>query len=184
MRAIAAVLVGSTLGFLVYGVGVDSPAVATYVLTTIAIVILVGLVHRSAEFSRPALWALTALAIGNLAGGVLLIAGDPLYELDIVAGIRFDKVYHAIASGAAVVVSFQALEHWAGQRRPILVLPAFLMALGAGALVEAVEYTASLYQEDTLVGDYSNNAQDLIANTIGASIAAVGLLVWLDRSKR
>lgn len=183
MRAILTVLVAATAAFLVYGLAVDNTAVGTYVPTTIILTVLIAALHRSADFSIPTLWALTAIAIGNLAGGILLVDQAPLYELDIVASIRFDKVYHASASAVAVVASFEALEHWTGRRARVLLLPAFLMALGAGALVEVVEYAATLFRENTLVGDYRNNAQDLIANTVGALTAVAVLWVWTSRRK-
>jgi len=176
MARILSTLIASVVAFSVYGVVVGNTAAYYYVPFTVVLIVLIGLLHRSARFSMPTLWALTAIAIGNLAGGVLLVSGTPLYELDLIGSIRYDKLYHAIASAIAVWASFDALETWVGERRVGLLVPAFLMAMGAGALVEVIEYVGTLIRENTIVGDYSNNAQDLIANTIGAAVGIA--VVW------
>jgi len=48
-----------------------------------------------------------------------------------------------------------------------------LAALGCGALNEVVEFIATLTIPETNVGGYINTGWDLVANTIGAVIAAV-----------
>lgn len=173
---IITLVTAATVAFFVYGVAVENTAVYYYVPFTIVLIVLIGLLHRSARFTEVTLWMLVAIAIGNLAGGVLLVSGAPLYELDLIGSIRYDKVYHAVASGIAVWASFDALETWVGERRSALLVAAFLMAVGAGALVEVIEYIGSLIRENTIVGDYSNNAQDLIANTVGAGVGTA--VVW------
>ncbi len=53
-----------------------------------------------------------------------------------------------------------------------------MMASGAGALVEIVEYVGTLLLENSTVGGYSNNMQDLVANSIGALIGAFAAFRW------
>lgn len=162
----------TTAAFLVYGVVVDSPSVSYYVPITVVLVGVIWLIHRSAQFSLVTLWALAAAAIGNLAGGVLLIDGNPLYELAIVGPIKYDKIYHAVATGIGAWASYEAILRWANDRRAALLFVAVMMASGAGAFVEIVEYIGTLIRENTVVGGYSNNMQDLVANTLGAVVGA------------
>ena len=48
--------------------------------------------------------------------------------------------------------------------------------LGFGALNEVVEFVATLLIPETNVGGYRNTGWDLVANLIGATIAAT--LIW------
>jgi hypothetical protein len=172
MRPVLIALVAATAASLIYGTVVESPAVTYYVAVTAFLVGAVGLIHRSVRFSDITLWALAVAAIGNLAGGVLIVGDAPLYELSLIGSIRYDKLFHTVATGIGAWASLEALETWTGSRRPALVFAAVMMASGAGALVEVVEYIGTLLRENTVVGGYTNNMQDLIANTLGALIGA------------
>jgi len=47
--------------------------------------------------------------------------------------------------------------------------------MGFGALNEVVEFIATLVLPDTNIGDYTNIGWDLVANLVGASVAAVAI---------
>jgi len=172
MKPVLAVLSVAVVGFAVYGVLAGSTAVGFYVPITIVLIGVVALIHRSAGFSPGTLWALVSIAVGNLAGGVLLIGGDPLYEAVVVDPLRYDKIFHTYAAGVAAWAFHEALDRWAGRPGLYVALSAFLMASGAGALVEMVEYIGSLILENNSIGDYGNNMGDLVANTLGALAGA------------
>ena len=162
----------ATAFFLVYGLAVGSSFVNYYVPLTIVLVGAIALIHRSAQFTDATLLALALIAIGNLAGGVLLIDGSPLYELQLIGELKYDKVFHATASGVGGWAAYEAMTRWAGRQTGSVLFAAVMIAIGAGALVEVVEYVGTLIRESTNVGDYANNMQDLIANTIGAIVGA------------
>ncbi len=178
MRNVLATLAGVTLASLVYGIAVENPAVSYYVPVTLVLVGAIALIHRAARFSMGTLWALAAIAVGNMAGGLLLVDGAPLYELPLVGELRYDKFYHAAATGVGAWASFEALARWTERRRPALILAAVMMASGAGAFVEIVEFIGTLLREETYVGGYVNNMEDLIANTVGAVLAAPAAYRW------
>ncbi len=179
VRQVLVVLAAAVVGFLIYGVAVDSFSVTYYVLITVILAGVVALLHRSVGFSAAVLWGLTCVAIGNIAGGVLLVNGAPLYELPVLGSVRYDKVFHAIATGVVAWAFLEALGYWGLPRTPILAFSAAMMAIGAGALVEVVEYFGSLLIENDSVGGYTNNMQDLIVNTVGAAVGAS----WAYRSQ-
>lgn len=162
------------VGFLTYGIAADSAFVNYYIPITIALVGVIWLIHRSARFSDPTLWALALIAVGNLVGGVLLVEGQPFYEYELIGDIKYDKVYHAIATGVGAWASYEAIRNWVGEHRPALFLVAVMMASGAGAFVEITEYVGTLINENNVVGGYTNNMQDLVANTAGAVVGAAG----------
>ncbi len=178
VRRVLVFLVAAAMGFLIYGIAADSFSVTYYLLITVILTGVVALLHRSVGFSAAVLWGLTCVAIGNIAGGVLLINGAPLYELPVLGSIRYDKVFHAIAAGVAAWAFLEALNAWGLRRTPILGFCAAMMAIGAGALVEVVEYFGSLLIENDSVGGYTNNMQDLVVNTVGAAFGAT----WAYRS--
>ncbi len=172
MPRVLAALAAATFGFLVYGIAVGSSSVAYYVPVTILLVVLMSALHLSARFSVALMWGLAAVAIGNMAGGVILVDGSPLYELAVVGPVQYDKLFHAFATGVGAWAALEALRHWGIPRRPALVFAAVMVASGGGALVEIVEYFGSLLIENDSVGGYTNNMQDLIANTLGAVAGA------------
>lgn len=184
MQRVLLTVLAATLGFLVYGLAIDSPFVNYYVPVTLALIGAIALIHRSVGFATATLWALAGIAIGNLAGGVILINGVPLYEAELIGAWKYDKFYHAAATAVGAWASYEALRRWSNSRRPALIFGAIMMASGAGALVEIVEYIGTLVRDNTNVGDYDNNMQDLIANTVGAVGAAFAAHRWQRPSGR
>ena len=179
MRQMLVVLTSAVVAFLIYGVAAKTSSVTYYVPITVILAGVVVLIHRSVGFSPSVLWGLTGVAIGNIAGGVLMINGGPLYELGVLGSIRYDKVFHAVAAGVVAWTLLEALESWGLRPTAVLGFVAASLAIGAGALVEVVEYFGSLIIENDSVGGYANNMQDLIANMVGAGIGAG----WAYRSR-
>ena len=163
-------LAAAMVSFLIYGIATDSSLVIYYIPITVILTGVIALIHRSVGFPTAVLWGLAGAAIGNMAGGVLRVAGATLYELPVLGSIRYDKVFHAVAAGVVAWASLEALASWGLRRTFALGFGAAMMAFGGGALVEMVEYFGSLIIEDPSVGGYTNNAQDLIANTVGAVV--------------
>ena len=176
-------LAAALVGFLIYGIAMDVSPVIYYVPITAIFAGVIALIHRSVGFPTVVLWGLAGVAIGNMAGGVLLVGGATLYELPVLGSIQYDKVFHAVAAGVVAWASLEALASWGLRRTFALGFGAAMMAFGGGALVEVVEYFGSLIIEDPSVGGYTNNAQDLIANTVGA-VVGVTLAYRFHRTHR
>jgi uncharacterized membrane protein YjdF len=169
-----AVLGAATAGFLVYGLSADSPFVAYYVPITVALMGLGIWLNRHLRWSTPVIWGLVAIGIGNLIGGVLLVDGQPFYSYALIGELRYDKVFHAIATGVAAWAAHGPLAGRIKNPGPVgLGFLVVLVASGAGAVVEMIEYLGSVLFEQTSVGDYANNMLDLVANLIGALAAVV-----------
>jgi hypothetical protein len=171
-------LIAFTAAFGIYGLAVDSPFVSYYIPITIVVAGIVAMIHRAAHFSSAVLWGLMMVAFGNLAGGILLVRGQPLYVMKLVGDIRYDKPFHALATGVAAWACFEALTRWSGRSGGAIAFSALMLAAGVGSLVEIVEYIGSLIFQTTNVGDYGNNMLDLVANLIGAMIAVAICLRW------
>lgn len=174
MRVPLTTLAAVTVGFWIYGIATDSPFVWYYVpITAVVTGVLFGL-HRSFRFSIGVIWGLVMVGIGNLAGGVLMVGDEPLYQLVVLGDIRYDKPFHALATGVAGWASYELISAWGTRRRSHgQAFGAVLMACGAGSLVEIVEFIGSRIFESTSVGDYDNNMLDLVANLVGALVAVL-----------
>ena len=177
MRKAIGLLAVAVVGFGIYGVTSDSPFVYYYIPITIVLAVIVGWIHRTAEFADSTLLALAFAGIGNLAGGVLLVGDGTLYGAAVIGNVRYDKVFHALATGVAGWASYEAVRRWGIARTGTAIFVAIMMAGGAGAFVEIIEYVGSQVFENTSVGDYGNNMLDLVANTTGSLIG----VVWASR---
>jgi hypothetical protein len=93
----------------------------------------------------------------------------------------YDKLFHAVAGGAMVIIAWEATKTWAGGVHHLggLLLLTWLVVMGGGAVVEIAEFIGATLS-DVSVGDYTNNALDLFANAIGAAVGVA--VVW--RSQR
>ncbi len=175
MARVVGALSLTTLGFMIYGLAVDSPFVWVYVPITVVLAAAVFVIHRSVEFSTANLWWLWAVAVGNLTGGIYLIDGQPLYVKHLFADVRFDKPFHTVATGIAGWIAYEIVGRWAEGRasRPAIASAAVFVAIGLGGLVEMVEYVGSLVIENANVGDYGDTMLDLVVNALGAIVAVV-----------
>lgn len=170
------VLLVAAAGFGVYGTLVDSRFTWFYVPLTVAYAGIVGWLHRRFRFNRLLLWALTVAALGNLAGGILILGGEQLYVMPLVGPVAYDDVQHGASTGMVAIACWWIIGEWfAGSRGPRIVT-AVLMAAGLGTVIEMAEFVgASLW--DTNVGGYADSMVDLISNLGGAIVAGL-LLAW------
>lgn len=181
MRAVVIFTVVYMVGFWLYGTAVGSPLASLYTWITAGLFVLFAVLNRWAKWPLHALWAMSIVGLGNVLGGVLLVGDVPLYTADLIGNLRYDKVFHAAAATAFTLVAWEALKRWAGTGYHWggMLLMTWLVVMGGGAVVEIAELIGSA-TSDVSVGDYYNNALDLVANGLGA---AVGLLVvwWYER---
>lgn len=162
-----------------------------YLIVLLILATIVGVVHRRVSLSPLVLWGLSAWSAAHLAGGLLPVPeGWPingevrvLYSLWLVPGwLKYDQIVHAFGFGISTLLCHEGLlattGTWAGTRTAgMLVLFAALAALGLGATNEVIEFAATLLVPETNVGGYVNTGWDLVANTVGAILASLFLLV-------
>lgn len=183
MRPVVIFTVVYTAVLCAYGLWVDSPLTLLYTGINIGLFVLFAVLHIWARWPTSALWAVSLVGLGNMAGGVFLVDGQPLYLAPVLGPILYDKVFHALASAAMVFVAWEAMKRWAGGIHHLggQLLLTWLVVMGGGAVVEIAELIGSTLG-DVSVGDYTNNALDLVANAIGSGIGI--LLVWWAERKR
>jgi hypothetical protein len=180
MRSVLIFTITYTVALFVYGQVVESPLTNLYTGINIGLFMLFAILHRWAQWPVPALWAVSLVGLGNMAGGVLLVDGVPLYTAALIGDLRYDKIFHVLAAAALTIVAWEAMKRWAGDgyHRGGLLLYTWLVVMGGGAVVEIAELIGSTLS-NVSVGDYGNNALDLVANALGATVG-IALVWWYE----
>lgn len=167
-------------GWTVYGLVTGSRLAIPYLLWMVFAGVILVYMDGRVRFSTPVLALLSVSGFCHMAGGNLVFGDTFLYEQSW-GGIGYDHLVHVIGLGAAGLAVWEATS-WmlraGGGKEAALV--AFLGANAMGAVIEIGEYLATLVISVARVGDYANNMQDLIANLVGALLAAG----WASRGPR
>jgi len=119
-------------------------------------------------------------------GGVIFFNGVRLYDLAF-GFIKYDSIVHFLGSLTIVFVVYSLIHNYfynptkPDSKNLFLIL--VLMTAGAGTLIELIELIAVIFFNAGVgVGDYMNNAIDLLVNFLGA--LAGSLIVVLYRNKK
>ncbi len=89
-------------------------------------------------------------------------------------GVRFDNIAHFLGFVFVAFVVYRFLTHYFKPiiKKHYLLATVIFLTLGLGAMLEIFEFSAVIFfQAD--VGDYTNNAIDLVVDAFGALIGAV-----------
>lgn len=160
-----------------------------YIAVMLILIGVIGLVHRRVGLSPGLLWALSLWGLLHMAGGLVSLPlhwpfnppNAVLYSLWLIPGrLKYDQVVHAYGFGVTTWLCWQALKSAAhasegGPLRPTLGVLTLCAAagMGFGAFNEVIEFVATLTMPHTNVGGYVNTGWDLVANLVGAAVAAV-----------
>ena len=178
-RAVLTFIVVYTIGFTIYGAVIDSPLTWVYLGLTALLVATFWVFHHFTHFPISLLWLLAVVGLVNLMGGVMLTDdGKPLYAEGMIGPLPFDKVFHALAGFALTFIAWHVLVSFAGEGYSLIGLLTmnFLVVMGGGAVVEIAELIGTAIS-NVSVGDYGNNALDLVANATGALVGCA-LIYW------
>ena len=180
MRAVIIFTVAYTVGLFLYGQSIDSELTSLYTGINIGLFVLFGVLNIWAKWPVYALWSVSLVGLFNMLGGVLLVDGRALYFAEVIGPIRYDKVFHTLAALAFVAIAWEAAKRWAGPGYHLggMLILTFLVVMGGGAVVEIAELIGSSLS-DVSVGDYGNNALDLVANAVGAAVG-VFVALWFE----
>ena len=153
-----------------------------YIVVVAILMVVVTILHRRVRLAHSSLWALFAWAVLHMAGGMIPLphpivkGGGVLYNFWPLPGLlRYDQLIHAYGFGITAWVAWQSLRTIV--RPPYtsfgLLAAAAMVAAGLGAVNEVIEFAATKLVEKTNVGDYDNNAWDLVFNLTGATVAVM-----------
>lgn len=160
-----------------------------YIAVMAVLIGVMSLVHARVKLTSALLWAFSIWGIMHMAGGLWALPtgwpyhGDKavLYSLWLIPErLKYDQIVHAYGFGITTwlcwhIVSQALRQPDGGPVRPTLGILTLCGAagIGFGALNEVIEFIAVLTIPNTNVGGYENTGWDLVANLVGALIAAV-----------
>lgn len=172
-----------------------------YVAVMLVLGSVVLVAHRRVRFSAGVLWGLSIWGLIHMAGGLVPapeswpINGTQrvLYSVWFIPDLlKYDHVVHAYGFGLTTVLCWQGLRSIVqGQRttssvnagsapvRPTFGMLTLCVAAGTGfgALNEVIEFIATLMLPETNIGGYENAGWDMVANLVGATVAAIGIRI-------
>jgi uncharacterized membrane protein YjdF len=167
-----------------------------FLLYVAQVVILLGIValtiHKS-KFPIGILLGLSLWSVLHMAGGGVPVDDSVLYAMEIwrVAEVgdtyifKYDQLVHAFGFFMSTLVLFHLLMRTgipSARIRTAAWIAAF-GGMGLGAINEIIEFIPVLLLPQTGVGGYYNTALDLVANGIGAVVAALLIIVSRGSSK-
>lgn len=166
-------------GFLAVGLATGNSQVPYYAAFMGLLLGLVAYWDCRRRFSNLALWGLALWGALHMAGGMIPISGDRvLYNLWLLPFVRFDHLVHAIGFGFAGIAFWESVRPRLDRTVASGAGIAMMGGLGFGALNEMVEFLITRVVPDTNIGEFENTGWDLVANTLGAGLAAL----WVGRS--
>jgi len=134
------------------------------------------------NYSNIAKWGLTLWLFLHLSGGSFYIGQTKLYDLVLIKLIgepynilRYDQLIHFYCYVVITLLFFPIILSFC-KKNPnkfLLGLTLTLAGLGIGAINEIIEFSTVALFGTTGVGNYTNNALDLVFNLIGAFSATM-----------
>ena len=125
-------------------------------------------------------------------GGGVPVGDSVLYGVQLIDFVnngeftilKYDQVVHAFGFGVSTLVAHHLLvRRWRPEAsKALLYALAAGVGMGLGTINEIVEFIAVLSFPETGVGGYINTSLDLIANMVGAILAAL-FLAYRNRGK-
>lgn len=154
-----------------------------YIAIVLVAAAVVVALHRRVNFSQAALFMLSAWGLIHMLGGLVHVPANWITESDsgvlygwwiIPRVFKYDNFAHAYGFFVATWVTWECAKSMKdiAPSTGIFVL-CWLAGMGLGALNEVIEFAAVLAIPNTNVGGYVNTGWDLVANMVGAGVAAI-----------
>ena len=154
----------------------------TFILS--ALILIIVLYHKKIHLSKTVLFGLTILGVMHLLGGNIHISGTNLYDIWLIPPniLKYDNLVHVFGIFVATFAIFSIIQPHLNKKinhNPFLLsLILVSIAMGIGSFNEILELVAVVFLGATKqVGDYFNNALDLVFNLIGSIIACFFIII-------
>jgi hypothetical protein len=160
----------------------------TFILS--ALILIIVLYHKKIHLSKSILFGLTILGVMHIFGGNIHILGTRLYDIWLIQPniLKYDNIVHAFGIFVTTFVAYSFihphLDKKINHNAVLLSLILVSMAMGIGAFNEILELIAVVFLGAAKqVGDYINNALDLVFNLCGSIIACFFIIRYHWRKK-
>ncbi len=147
-----------------------------YAIIVVALILFVNINYEKFHLSKSVLFGLALLGFFHLLGGSWYLGGIRLYDHYFWI-FKYDNFVHFFGGFVMLLISYSILSPYfkiIKNKKPFAF--AFILViftLGAGAVIELVELLAVIFMNaGPQVGDYMNNAFDIVFNLLGATAAS------------
>lgn len=160
-----------------------------YILIMSIFLLIILRQQKKIKLHTPLLTGLSIVGLIHLLGGTIYFNNMRLYDVWIIPDfLKYDNMVHFTAIFVITFVAYNLLyphlDKKIEQNKIMLAILLVLITLGIGAVNEIFELMAVLYFNATQqVGDYTNNAFDLVFNFMGAISACILIMIYDYTSK-
>lgn len=136
-------------------------------------VLLIGIISYSkiVYFPLEIIIGLVIFTFLHVLGGNIFISNIRLYDYWVVDGlVKYDNIMHFLGSFLVGISAYSLVKPYAKQKVPKYIVwsTLVLIVMGVGAMNEVLEFSAVMFLGVAeRVGDYYNNATDLVFNLFG-----------------
>ena len=161
-----------------------------YTVIVAALIFIIAYYHKKIHLPKTILIGLSILGALHMLGGTLTIATTRLYDFWFIPGIfKYDNLVHSLGIFLVTFVVYNLLRPHLSRRlnhQPFLLsLLLVTIAMGVGALNEVLELGAVVFLDAAKgVGDYMNNALDLVFNLAGSILASLIIIHYHKKHPR
>ena len=183
MRLFTFIIAKIILVFLFLAIAIKNNEFTYYIAVMFPVFLVAYYIHKKIRLNLPLFILISTLFILHCSGGLFYLNGIRLYDT-VFWFIRYDNIVHTFGSFVAVFFVYNLMFNYARcaikNADKYLFVKLALMTMGIGTIVEMIEFSSVIVFNSTGVGDYFNNALDLVTNFIGAIIGSF-LIVWYHK---
>jgi|SRR3989344_2468262 len=121
---------------------------------------------------------ITFVGFFNFIADIIEIDGVKLYDVTFLF-VRTDMVIHFLTAFSLTIIIYSLLKVKVKTTKNILLILSLLITMGFGALYEIFELIGTFILTTSIVGNYLNNALDLVLDLLGA-LASLLYLYKID----
>jgi uncharacterized membrane protein YjdF len=190
-RVLFGVMVAYLLFFMLFSWHLRNMEFFYYAIVIFLVFLFAVAYYRRLRLTNLLLVGFALHVLLHFLGGTVFFGGVRLYDVWLVHLnpwiIHYDNVVHTLGVFLLTFLAYNLLRPFFTLRKPVSLLHfsllLFLVVMGIGACAEVVELGAVLWLDAaSTVGDYFNNAFDMLFNATG-SIAAC-LVIWRYEYRR
>lgn len=183
-------LVVYAIGFIILSFMDNNIEFLFYSFIMFLLSVIVVLFHKHIRLTSSLIIGLILISVLHTLGGHFFIGSVRLYDLWLINGIlRYDNLVHFIGYYVTTLIAYNLLFPYLEDRirlnRIFLSLLLIFIASGIGAFNEIFELSAVIFlNAGQQVGDYMNNALDLLFNFFGSLTACFYLMYYYKKHEK
>ena len=151
-----------------------------YAITIGLLIYIIFKTDKMFNYSNLSKWGFVVWLFAHLSGGAFYFNNTRLYDIVFIPLLgepfnilRYDQIMHILSYFVLTLFIYSMIISFAKKKPLLIAITALLAGMGLGAINEIIEFSTVVFFNSTGVGNYYNNALDLIFNFIGALIAVL-----------